>query len=262
MCSSDLASAKPVAASADGRITADPLPLRILLVDDNQVNREVAAGLLDSRGHMVITAPDGETAVALARAHRFDAVLLDMIMPGMDGLDTARAILAAERGDAPALYLLTANPEAVPEQRWREAGLSGCLGKPFRVDDIARLLAGCPQRSPAEVTQRVVALDGLAGDVAALGLAQMRDLAALFRTSSAGDLDSAEAQAAAGLLPHLAATAHKLSSAAMSLHCTALAEYCRTVEDTARSGLSPSVAEMRTLWERSVAALAEFLDER
>ncbi|MBI2235597.1 MAG: response regulator [Magnetospirillum sp.] len=254
-------SAAPVLPAGDGRTTADPRPLRILLVDDNQVNREVAARLLESRGHRVIAAADGELAVALTRRHRFDGVLLDMVMPGMDGLATARAIRAAN-DVAPAIYLLTANPEAVSEARWREAGISGCLGKPFRVDDIARLLVGCPQRTAADAVRRVVAMDGLAEDIAALGIERMQGLATLFRTSSAADLDAAEGHAAEGRFRQLAATAHKLSSAAMSLHCTALAECCRGIEDLALAGDFRAPArtrDMRPLWEKSVATLAEVL---
>jgi signal transduction histidine kinase/HPt (histidine-containing phosphotransfer) domain-containing protein len=254
-------STAPMAPAEDGRGTTDPLPLSILLVDDNQVNREVAAGLLESRGHMVISAPDGELAVELTQGHRFDAILLDMIMPGMDGLATARAIQAAD-DDAPAIYLLTANPEGVPEAQWREAGISGCLGKPFRVDDIARLLAGCPQRTAADTAQRIVAMDGLAEDIAALGIERMRSLTTLFHASSAADLDAAEGHAGESRFRQLAATAHKLSGAAMSLHCTALAECCRGVEDLALAGdfRAPARArDIRPLWEKSVATLAEIL---
>ncbi len=243
-------------------------PCRVLLVDDNEVNRAVAAGLLERRGHTVVSANDGFSAVQAARSGGFDVALLDMRMPGMDGIETGKAIktLPGEAGRLP-LYLLTANPVREDERRWREAGIRGCLAKPFRVDDFGRLMAdlgageGAPPLPSAEAP--LVSLPDLLADLRDLGRERMVGLVALFRRSSSADLDAIQTLAGDGNLPELAKVAHRMAGGAFSLHLGALAAGCRSLEDMARQG-SPladgSVDDLGQLWTASVEALERALD--
>lgn len=109
---------------------------KILLVDDEDDIREVAQMSLEmTAGWDVVTAPSGAAALRTAAAERPDAILLDVMMPGMDGPATARALRAApETADIP-IILLTAKVQAADRRRFDDLGVAGILAKPF--DPIA-----------------------------------------------------------------------------------------------------------------------------
>jgi len=255
----------PAEAPSADRAAAAERPCRVLLVDDNEVNREVAAGLLERRGHQVVCVRDGYEAVEAAARGGFDLVLLDMRMPGMDGIATARAIraLPGDDGKVP-LYLLTANPVKEDEARWREAGILDCLAKPFRFDDIGRLLAGLGGAPPpSEPEPKLVEVAGLLSDMGDLGRDRLIGLVELFRSSSSADLAALRSHAQAGRLAEAGQLAHRMASAASSLHLMPLAAKCRAVEDAARAEdpCTPAQAEeLAGLWERSLAAVGRVLD--
>ncbi|SEH32018.1 response regulator [Magnetospirillum fulvum] len=232
---------------------------RILVVDDNEVNRTVAADLLDRSGYSVVTAEDGLAALAAVRAACFDLILLDMRMPGMDGIETAAAIHAA-LGSPPPMLLLTATLIPEDEPRWRRAGLRGCLVKPFRVEQIAPFLTVAP---PSGLSG-LVARSDLDLDLTLLGRERMIALADLFRRSSGADLDRLLALAAAGKTSEVAATAHRMAGAAASLHLHPLSALCREIESTARrqdaAVLAALVERVPALWEVSLATLVEALE--
>jgi signal transduction histidine kinase/HPt (histidine-containing phosphotransfer) domain-containing protein len=240
-------------------------PCRVLLVDDNEVNREVAAGMLERRGHQVVCVRDGAEGVEVAARGGFDLVLLDMRMPGMDGIETARAIraLPGEAALVP-LYLLTANPVKEDEALWREAGILGCLAKPFRFDHIGRLLAGKGgARSRTESATELVGVAGLLSDMGDLGRERLIGLVELFRTSSSADLKALGEHSRAGRLAEAGKLAHRMASAASSLHMGPLTARCRAVEDAARADdpRTPEMAEeLADLWGRSLDAMGRVLD--
>ena len=125
------------AAVADGR------PPRVLLADDNDVNRMIAETLLAQLGCVVETAKDGAEAARAAQAGNFDAILMDVSMPVMNGLDATRAIRAHERarGRRTPIVALTAHALEEHLDRCLEAGMDGRLVKPFRPDDLGRTIA-------------------------------------------------------------------------------------------------------------------------
>ena len=116
-------------------------PLRILVAEDNLVNRTVATRLLEKRGHKVRPAINGLEALAAMRAGELDAVLMDIQMPEMDGVEAVmlwRAEEAAAGAPRLPIIALTANTMAGDEYRYREAGMDGFIAKPF---DPERLFA-------------------------------------------------------------------------------------------------------------------------
>lgn len=257
-------SAAPMAAVEDLEDEAR-VACHVLLVDDNPVNREVAAGLLQCRGHKVTTLEDGMAAVEAMRLGGFHLVLLDMHMPGLDGLETARRIRALGGNAAlTPLWLLTANPVEQDARLWRDAGLDGCLAKPFRVEEILSVLAlnANPQNSPGESGHELIllALPDLLADLKDLGRDRMRSLVELFRNSSSTDLARILAHADAGDFAALAQSIHRMASASGSLHLTALNERCRAGEIMARAEDPAALAlarGLRDLWDRSMRTLAE-----
>jgi CheY-like chemotaxis protein len=118
---------------------------KILLVDDEDDIREVAQMSLEmTAGWDVVTASSGADGLRLAAAERPDAILLDVMMPGMDGPATARALKAApETADIPVI-LLTAKVQAADRRRFDDLGVAGILAKPFDpmslADEVRRVL--------------------------------------------------------------------------------------------------------------------------
>ena len=131
---------------------------RVLLVDDHPMNRELGMALLTLAGCDVTTAEDGAQALEAVRTDDFDLVLMDVHMPGMDGLTAARAIRALP-GPAADIPIIALSADVLPEQiaRCRAAGMDGHVAKPIRREElfaaVARALEGRPLESaPAEAT--------------------------------------------------------------------------------------------------------------
>jgi PAS domain S-box-containing protein len=118
--------------------------LRVLVVEDNATNRMIATKLLESLGATVATAADGYLGVEVARTGGFDVILMDVQMPGIDGLEAARRIRALGGAVAQTpIVALTANVLAHQKARYLEAGMDGVVGKPISpaslLAEIARL---------------------------------------------------------------------------------------------------------------------------
>ena len=116
---------------------------KILLVDDEDDIREVAQMSLEmTAGWDVVTAASGAEALRVAAAERPDAILLDVMMPGMDGPDTARALRASAETEAIPIILLTAKVQAADRRRFDDLGVAGVLSKPFDPMELAAQVSG------------------------------------------------------------------------------------------------------------------------
>jgi CheY-like chemotaxis protein len=138
------AAAGQAGASAEpGTAEAPTHALRVLLVEDNLVNQEVAAGLLESLGCEATVAPNGQQALRLLLpAHEFDLVLMDCQMPVMDGYEATRRLRNDERqrgGHVP-IIALTANAMVGDREQCLAAGMDDFLSKPFQLPELKRLL--------------------------------------------------------------------------------------------------------------------------
>ena len=112
---------------------------RILLAEDNDINREVAAALLEGSGLVVDTAEDGVEAVEMAAGTRYRLILMDMQMPRMDGLEATREILSRQP-DGPVVIAMTANAYAEDQARCIEAGMRDFVAKPVEPEQMYRTL--------------------------------------------------------------------------------------------------------------------------
>ncbi|MGE5645888.1 MAG: response regulator [Acidobacteriota bacterium] len=129
----------PAAQGEPPRPAAPPAgSLRILVVEDNAVNRRLAEKLLQNRGHQVYTATDGPSAVELAGRERFDLILMDIQMPGLDGFQATAAIRERERstGGHVRILALTAHAMKGDRERCLEAGMDGYVAKPVRPAEL------------------------------------------------------------------------------------------------------------------------------
>ncbi|WP_152424610.1 hybrid sensor histidine kinase/response regulator [Aeromonas diversa] len=129
--------------------------MTLLVVEDNALNREVAEALLTGEGATVVLAQDGQVGanLVLAARQQFDAVLMDMQMPVMDGLEATTLIRADRRFDALPIIAMTANASASDRQQCLQAGMNDHVGKPFILDQLVTVLqtATSRQRETGEV---------------------------------------------------------------------------------------------------------------
>ena len=131
----------PADREPSARPAAAARKLRILLVEDNPANQKLAAYVLEGRGHVVEIAGDGQEAVLLAQHNRYDVILMDVQMPGMDGFDTTAAIRERQNGASLApIIAMTAHATASDRQRCLAAGMDGYLPKPIDADEMIVLV--------------------------------------------------------------------------------------------------------------------------
>jgi CheY-like chemotaxis protein len=132
----------PASRPAGARHPAGPAEgrgrLRILVAEDNPVNRTVVVRILEKQGHSVAVAVDGREAVEQAALERFDVILMDVQMPVMSGLEAARAIREREKrvgGHVPMLAV-TAHAMTGDRERCLEAGMDGYISKPIDAAEL------------------------------------------------------------------------------------------------------------------------------
>lgn len=132
--------AKPVATP---EISAPPATLRLLLVEDNPTNQKLAAFILAQRGHTVEIAETGRQAIRMAQENDYDAILMDLSMPGMDGLQTTAAIRAREKGRKRVpIIAVTAYAMRGDREECLEAGMDGYLSKPIDSREMVEAVEG------------------------------------------------------------------------------------------------------------------------
>ena len=116
--------------------------LKILVADDNIINQKVARELLTKLGHTGIVVGDGEKAVRCLQKFQFDAVLMDVMMPIMDGLQAVAAIRAEERttGKHQTIIMVTSHDEPGDDLRFKFAGADGHIAKPIGAAALSEAL--------------------------------------------------------------------------------------------------------------------------
>ncbi|MFO0918174.1 MAG: response regulator [Planctomycetaceae bacterium] len=141
--------------SADDVVDEVP-PMRILLADDAPVNQEVATGLLELSGHHVEVANNGREAVELWERGEFDAVLMDLEMPEMDGMSATKAIRERElqSGTRTPIIAMTAHATTDVRDQCVSAGMDGYLTKPIEPSEVFKALAAIHRGEPLLVPAR------------------------------------------------------------------------------------------------------------
>jgi two-component system sensor histidine kinase/response regulator len=138
-------------ADAESRLRRDYAGARILLVEDEPVNREVACSLLEETGLNVDLAADGQQALALARENRYALILMDMQMPVLNGVEATKAIRADSLNRATPILAMTANAFDEDRQTCLAAGMNDHLAKPIRLQTLCDALLkwlAAPEVSP------------------------------------------------------------------------------------------------------------------
>ena len=135
--------------SGEASPAADPAPdrrpgvgLRILVAEDNVINRALATGLLEKYGHTLVHAPNGREAVHAAAREKLDLVFMDVQMPEMDGLEATRCIREAEQGTGrhTPIAAMTAHAMTGDRERFLAAGMDDYISKPLQRNELFELL--------------------------------------------------------------------------------------------------------------------------
>jgi two-component system sensor histidine kinase/response regulator len=122
----------------------------VLLVEDNEINQEVAIGQLEDAEIDVDLAENGEIAVRMVQEKDYDLVLMDMQMPVMDGIEATRVIRSDSRFETLPIIAMTANAMAADRDRCLEAGMNDHIAKPIDPDQLFSVMLRWTRRRTAE----------------------------------------------------------------------------------------------------------------
>lgn len=239
----------------------------VLVVEDVELNREVAQGLLEREGHRVSLAEDGEQALGQTRATAFDLVLLDVQLPGLDGVELCRRIRQDSQGlnrHTP-IFAFTASLQPAMVQRYLDAGMLGVIAKPIQLSALRQALAGVAPREMPVAGEALLDPRVLRAHREALGAGKLAQLLRLLQ----GSLEQQGALLLAALqaldYPEIAGTAHRLASASESLGGRPLAALLRQLEVAAGAQVQAQcldqLAPLRQLLGATQQALSQALTE-
>jgi CheY-like chemotaxis protein/HPt (histidine-containing phosphotransfer) domain-containing protein len=220
-------------------------PLKILLAEDNAVNRKLAKTLLEKNGHSVVIAENGQEAVDITKRETIDLVLMDVQMPLLDGLEATRAIRASEANSEKHLHIIALTAHAMKGDREKcfAAGADDYLTKPIRTRDLLAAINRISEGSgpaPAPTATAPIqtghpleldaALERIDGDRALL-----EELAALFAEESVHNVREIQSAFQAGDAILLERLAHTVKGASSNIGATFVAKAAANLEKVARS---------------------------
>jgi two-component system, sensor histidine kinase and response regulator len=232
------------AAQAKAATAPPPSGIRILVAEDNQVNRRLALALLEKEGHAVQTVEDGHMAVAAVSTGQYHIVLMDLQMPRMDGFEATAAIRAAEQGTGRHMPIIALTAHAMKGDREAclAAGMDGYLTKPLRSTELLKVIDTYAVQKMAP-TATVDALD----DAPAFKVAELLDrvqgdwsllseLAQLFAAEAPRMLAEIQKGIDGKDAPRIQQAAHRLRGSVASFGAITATEEARALEHAARTG--------------------------
>jgi signal transduction histidine kinase/CheY-like chemotaxis protein/streptogramin lyase len=256
---------------------ADRIGGRVLLVEDEAVNAAVAQGYLEELGCECVWARTGDEAVAREAAEAFDLILMDLSMPGLDGIGATALIREQQRSrERTPIIALTAHNSVKHQQRIRQAGMDDILCKPCTLEEfegVLRRWISSPRRKNEE-TDAPAALPAardrewtLIDEVSVARLRRLRNgaqpdlyqkLLGLFLSGSPQMMSELQAAMQAGNLKAAAAVCHKFASSCANVGALAFSQAVRELEQLCLAHAPESAASLQ---ERIQAALPLLLRE-
>lgn len=219
-------------------------PMKILLVEDNQINREVARSFLESDNHVVVEAQDGKEGVELANWDEFDAILMDISMPEMDGIEATRAIRSGDgRSRNAPIIALTAHTQQEDVDNFLAAGMNEAVFKPITRQVLRKMLNSLSadklavrslSKQNTSTSERVdhATLSQFRSDI---GEEKFPMLLSKFIAETDAEIDALCNKTEAHDLAELAARAHRLSGSAAIFGTTALWKDLKDIESQAKT---------------------------
>ena len=256
-------------------------PRHVLLVEDNEINRRVAFGLLHARGHKVVFAANGQEAVDLSAPQEFDVILMDMQMPVMDGYEATEKIRQREQQTGGHVPIVAMTAEALKGDRERclEVGMDDYVSKPVAAVELYRAverfpairLASEPSIEIVSVSSQAASRDGSAEnllepiDWAAArqhlpgGPKVIREFADLFRSEAPRLMNEIRRAVASGDAKLLRRAAHTLKGSAIHFGAAPLVQAALAVENLGQHGLAGEVAPAIARLEAELARMVDAL---
>ncbi len=218
-----------------------PLNLRVLLVEDNPINRMVAAGMLENLGCSACQAENGLLAVQELERAEYDVVLMDIQMPEMDGFEATAEIRRREALGARHTPLIAMTAHAMERDRERclAAGMDDYIAKPLSQELLhSTLVRWAPCVAPGTAPSQAAVtlnLDQLGASCRHNAVLEQQ-VVDTFLTHSAGTLRAAAARVEAGDLSGAGSDAHSVKGSALTIGAEALAQACARLETACREG--------------------------
>ena len=255
---------------------------RVLLVEDNEINQEVASSLMERMGMSVTLAENGLNAVNACKARTFDIIFMDIQMPVMDGLEAARRLRAqeAEDGAGPTpIIAMTAHAMREDREKSRDAGMDDHITKPIDTDMLARILikwvkpraqaahaadhdTGCPAAADADAGTIFDWEKGLlyVGGEEQLLVKQLKN----FIRRYAHMPQTLAELSVAGQWHEANRAAHSLKGVAATLGMDALSAHAAALEQSyaANTADGQSLEKLRELLQRAGAEIKQNLEEK
>lgn len=229
---------------------------RVLVVDDNAFNREVATDFLEIVGMRVTTASGGREALEVLERRAFDIVLMDMHMPGMNGLETVRAMRRNRRLDGLPVIALTAQARAEDHQASLEAGMDGHLTKP--IDELVLYATLLDILVPGRGAPTDEGASPPPGDGSARpGTPRpdlMRRLIPVFLRDFGSSVDTFDQKIAQGDWDGVANLVHRVRGTAGYFEADRLCAVAAEIEQAARAGRFAEVREKAPTFRDDLAA--------
>ncbi|MEM7038312.1 MAG: response regulator, partial [Bacteroidota bacterium] len=119
---------------------AQRIPLKILVAEDNQINQEVAMGLMGRMGYKIDIAVNGMDAIERVRSNSYDLVFMDIQMPVLDGIEATRRIIDELGEKRPAIVAMTANAMQGDREKYMAAGMDAYVSKPILIDEVRKVI--------------------------------------------------------------------------------------------------------------------------
>ena len=251
--------AEPPAAKHQATTRAEPMePLRVLLVEDNEINRIVAREMLQSEGHTVVEAHDGRQGVQAAQGSHFDLILMDISMPVMDGRMATRQIRTEEGPSQGSMIVaLTANAMLEEQNEFLADGMNAILTKPLSRDALRDLLY---QTSEAQTREErdMINTAHISETREALGEEAFVKLRSRFVVEVDEFQDWLSSGDAQDFLT-IASSAHKVAGSASVFGADPLRKTLKAIEAGAKLGNSVQIktdaALFRDVWQKTKADL-------
>lgn len=218
---------------------------RILLAEDNPINQQIASELLEAAGARVSCAENGQQAVDMALQHGFDAILMDVHMPQLDGLAAARLI--REHGLQLPIIAVTAHAFDEAREQALAAGMDDHLAKPFTQEQLYHAVARQLENVPPATPPAGCVLQPASGQ----SEAQHQSLLHKFRKHHSGDGDILRRALQEQRLEDIQRIAHNLKTVAFYINARQLQQLAQALDDSAKDG---------TIVAEQVMALAAELD--
>jgi CheY-like chemotaxis protein/HPt (histidine-containing phosphotransfer) domain-containing protein/anti-sigma regulatory factor (Ser/Thr protein kinase) len=233
------------------RDVGSPVPLRILLAEDNAINQKVALRLLERLGYGADVVGDGRQALARLDHAVYDVILMDVQMPEMDGLEASRAICARwAASERPRIIAMTAEAMQGDRDKCLAAGMDDYIVKPVTLDRLAAALAKCrplaaataPEAAAAPPVEKQTAgtaldrdvLDQLREDLG--GTAALREVIRSFLDQTPSVLSALRDAAARADVPSIRRAAHMIKGTSSILGARELSEQCAEIEHVGQTG--------------------------